>query len=134
TAARDTVLATPELVELVLSQLPMRDLLLRAPLVCKMWHATTLSPDLQRALFFAPDLDPCSDVASAPVHNPLLAKLFPPFFDSTPEHRRYWPTARTIIFMPAARAPAPFARPNASWRRMLVTQPPPQTMRVIQES
>ncbi|KAJ7093266.1 hypothetical protein B0H15DRAFT_831848 [Mycena belliarum] len=133
TIARDTVITTPELLVLVLVQLPMRDLLLRAPLVCKMWLATTLSPDLQRALFFAPDLDPFSDAAAAPVHNPLLAELFPPFFAPRPPTRFDWPPARALTALPAAAAPAAFAHPAASWRRMLVAQPPPRAMYVVQK-
>ncbi|KAJ7093292.1 hypothetical protein B0H15DRAFT_831926 [Mycena belliarum] len=144
TAARDTVLATPELLALVLARLPMRDLLLRAPLVCKTWHATTLSPDLQRALFFAPDPRPLSDSTSdsasessssepPPVRNPLLAELFPPFFVPRPPTRFDWPAARALTALPAASAPAAFARPDASWRRMLVAQPPPRAVYVVQK-
>ncbi|KAJ7073457.1 hypothetical protein B0H15DRAFT_61204 [Mycena belliarum] len=133
TAARDTVMATPELLALVLVQLPLRDLLLRAPLVCKMWHATTLTPALQRALFLAPDLDPFSDSVAAPVRNPLLAELFPPFFTTPGPNRWSWPDAHALMAMPCASALAAFRRPDASWRRMLVAQPPPHTMHLIQK-
>ncbi|KAJ7096570.1 hypothetical protein B0H15DRAFT_1019610 [Mycena belliarum] len=145
TTARDTVMSTPELLELLLAQLPMRDLLLRAPLVCKMWFATTRAPALQRALFFAPAPDTPSAFEStpAPVRNPLLAELFPPFFAPPPpnrmswadvraNNRMFWPDARAIMAMPVARALAPFARRDASWRRMLVAQPPPRTLRVTE--
>ncbi|KAJ7071903.1 hypothetical protein B0H15DRAFT_806913 [Mycena belliarum] len=113
TAARDTVLATPELLALLLAQLPLRALLLRAPLVCEMWLATTLSPALQRAPFLAP-------------------ALFPPFFAPSPPPSRYtWPTAHVLMAMPAASVPVAFARADASWRRMLVAQPP---VRVVQRA
>ncbi|KAJ7466756.1 hypothetical protein B0H11DRAFT_2047596 [Mycena galericulata] len=127
--AKNTVISTPELLELTLAQLPMRDLLLTAPLVSKTWQAITFSPTLQRALFFEPD------PSSEPVQNPLLAEMFPPFFDPE-EHSNpmSWPgTASAIKAMPWSKAPDAFRRKEASWRRMLVCQPPVQTM-VIQET
>ncbi|KAJ7348323.1 hypothetical protein DFH08DRAFT_865784 [Mycena albidolilacea] len=66
------VMSTPELLELTLSHLPMRDLLVTAPLVSKTWQALTLTPALQRALFFQPD------PSSLSVHNPLLVELSRP--------------------------------------------------------
>ncbi|KAJ7125349.1 hypothetical protein C8R44DRAFT_782908 [Mycena epipterygia] len=121
--ARDTVISTPELLELTLAQLPMRDLLLTVPLVCKRWQIITLSPTVQRALFFQPDPH------SEPVQNPLLAEMFPPFFAPGTENRFLWPgKASSIMSMPWSKAPHAFRRKEASWRRMLVTQPPPQTV------
>ncbi|KAJ7809845.1 hypothetical protein B0H14DRAFT_1494088 [Mycena olivaceomarginata] len=73
--ARDEVISTPELLEHTLAHLPMRDLLTVAPLVSKTWLAITISPALQRALFFQPDR-----TGTHPVENPLLVELFPPFF------------------------------------------------------
>ncbi|KAJ6488962.1 hypothetical protein C8R45DRAFT_993280 [Mycena sanguinolenta] len=127
-SARDSVIQTPELVEHTLALLPIRDLLVTAPLVNKIWQAITLSPSLRRALFF--EADPTAS-ASHPVKNPLLVELFPPFFASnTSKHP--WPgTADSILAMPWCQAPEAFKRADASWRRMLVTQPPAQTMLVI---
>ncbi|KAJ7916298.1 hypothetical protein B0H13DRAFT_1998205, partial [Mycena leptocephala] len=90
-------ISTPELLELTLSHLPMRDLLVTAPRVSKTWQATTLCPTLQRALFFQPD---------------------PPGSE------------RSIMSMPCSKAPDAFKRPEASWRRMLVTQPPVPKMTI----
>ncbi|KAJ7093293.1 hypothetical protein B0H15DRAFT_831927 [Mycena belliarum] len=152
TPTRDEVLATPELLENILAQLPMRALLLRAPLVCKMWLATTRAPALQRALFFLPDPDPPSSPSSSdpdpdsdstpdcapappPVLNPLLVEMFPPFFLPLPPRDCYtWPTAHDILAMPAATSPAAFARRGASWRRMLVVQPAVRVLRVVQRA
>ncbi|KAJ6559703.1 hypothetical protein B0H19DRAFT_1069436 [Mycena capillaripes] len=129
-SARDSVIQTPELVEHTLALLPIRDLLVTAPLVNKMWQAITLSPTLQRALFF--EADPTAS-ASHPVKNPLLVELFQPFFASNPAKKYLWPgSAASILAMPWARAPEAFKRAGASWRRMLVTQPPAQTIVVIQ--
>ncbi|KAJ6505379.1 hypothetical protein C8R45DRAFT_972513 [Mycena sanguinolenta] len=111
----------------------MKYLLVTAPLVNKTWLATTRTQALQRALFFLPD------PSSEPVHNPLLAKLFPPFFTSEmgDERRSGWVgalpgSATSIMAMPWAEAPDAFKRADASWRRMLVTQPPVQTMVITQ--
>ncbi|KAJ7228139.1 hypothetical protein GGX14DRAFT_611447 [Mycena pura] len=123
--AQDAVISTPELLELTLLHLPMRDLLVTAPLVSKAWQALTLTPALQRALFFEPDLT-VSDHER--VMNPLLAEIFPPFFK--PHGANWWFTSKSIMRMPWSKAPDAFKRKEASWRRMLVTQPPTQTMLV----
>ncbi|KAF7346435.1 putative MFS transporter [Mycena sanguinolenta] len=121
------VISTPELLEQILVHLPIRDLLVAAPLVSKTWHAVTLSPALQRALFFEPD--PLAS-ASTRVKNPLLAETFPPFFEDDP----HWSgNLEAIESMPWSKAPDAFKRQEASWRRMLVTQPPAQTMVIEQE-
>jgi hypothetical protein len=52
----------------------MRDLLVTVPLVRKTWQAVTLTPTLQRALFFQ------SDPSSPPVQNYFLVKMLSPFF------------------------------------------------------
>ncbi|KAJ7696980.1 hypothetical protein B0H17DRAFT_881974, partial [Mycena rosella] len=126
--ATDIVISTPELLEHTLAQLPMRDLLVTAPLVSKTWHAITLSPTLQRALFFQPD-----PLSNAVQKNPLLVEIFPPFFAPEGRNRWSWPgEASTIMSMPWSKAPDAFKRKEASWRRMLVTQPPAQTMAIIE--
>jgi len=126
--AKDSVISTPELLELTLSHLPMRDLLVTAPLVNKTWQALTLTPTLQRVLFFQADL-----AASQPTQNPLLAELFPPFFIQ--EVRGSWElpgSALSIKSMPWSEAPDAFKREEASWRRMLVTQPPARRLIVTE--
>jgi hypothetical protein len=111
---QNIVISTPELLELMLSRLPMRDLLVAAPLVSKMWQALTLTPALQRALFLQPD------PSSERVQNPLLVELFPPFFAPEQPSRWSWPDAEAIQSMPWSKAPEAFKWPEASWRRMLV--------------
>ncbi|KAJ6508680.1 hypothetical protein C8R45DRAFT_1089836 [Mycena sanguinolenta] len=119
------VISTPELLEQVLVQLPMRDLLVAAPLVSKSWHALTLSPTVRRALFFEPD--PLGS-ASERVLNPLLMETFPPFFALQQGEG----SPGTIETMPWSKAPYAFKRKEASWRRMLVTQPPVHSMIIRQ--
>ncbi|KAF7330910.1 putative MFS transporter [Mycena venus] len=129
-AARDTVLCMPELLELILARLPMRDLLVTAPLVSKAWQATTLTPVLQRALFFQPDPSP-----TEPVRNPLLAEMFPPFFTLEGQNPDRWPgTASALMSMPWAKASDAFRRKDASWRRMLVVQPTVRVLRITETS
>ncbi|KAJ7777947.1 hypothetical protein DFH07DRAFT_796782 [Mycena maculata] len=121
--SKDTPISTPELLELILAQLPIRDLLVTAPLVCTLWQSTTLSPTLQRALFFEPD--PSSD---PPIQNPLLVEVFPPFFAPADEGS----TVDSVMAMPWSKAPDAFKRAEASWRRMLVIQPPAQRVSVTE--
>ncbi|KAJ6464468.1 hypothetical protein C8R45DRAFT_799919, partial [Mycena sanguinolenta] len=130
--SQDQVISTPELVELTLSHLPIRELLVTAPLVCKTWRALTLTPALQRALFFEPD----SSYRAERIRNPLLTEMFAPFFSAEEPSTNYWvrPNARDIRSMPWSKAPGAFNRPEASWRRMLVAQPPPQKMLVTEAS
>ncbi|KAJ7744769.1 hypothetical protein DFH07DRAFT_963614 [Mycena maculata] len=78
----DKVLSTPELLELILARLPMRNLLFNALLVSKTWHAIVILPSLQRTLFFQPD-----HLCFPPIQNPLLAEKFPPFFAALPRAR-----------------------------------------------
>ncbi|KAJ7224031.1 hypothetical protein B0H12DRAFT_286447 [Mycena haematopus] len=117
--AQVTVMSTPELLEHTLAHLSMRDLLITAPLVSKTWHSVTLTPTLQRILFFQTDTN-----FSCRVENPLLAELFPPFFTSEASDHWSSPNSKSIESMSWAKAPDVFRRPEASWRRMLVTQPP----------
>ncbi|KAJ7309275.1 hypothetical protein DFH08DRAFT_899420 [Mycena albidolilacea] len=125
-SAQNAVLSAPELLELILSHLPMHDLLIIAPLVSKTWQSTTFTPCLQRALFFEPD------PSSERIRNPILAQLFRPFFPRG-WYCWYWPEAKDIRSMPWSKAPEAFKRPEASWRRMLVAQPPVQTMRITEQ-
>ncbi|KAJ6475153.1 hypothetical protein DFH09DRAFT_1379901 [Mycena vulgaris] len=125
--AKIVVISTPELLELVLSHLPMRDLLVTAPLVSKTWQAITLSSTPQRALFFQPD------PSAEPVQNPFLVEIFPPFFAPEGDSRRSWPgnvfSIRRIFWSKPSDA---FRRKEASWQRMLVMQPPAQKMTVTE--
>jgi hypothetical protein len=125
--AHNTVISTPELLELILSHLPMRDLLMTAPLVNKTWQSITLTPSVQRALFFEPD------PSSEHTQNPLLVEVFSIFFKKPQgQNRWYWPDYEAINSLPWSKTPEAFKRPEASWRRMLVAQPPVRTMRITE--
>ncbi|KAI6793837.1 hypothetical protein KC360_g5955 [Hortaea werneckii] len=126
-------LGIPELLEAMLYHLPFQDLL-RAQSVCKRWRMVIdHSKKLQRALYFEPVLrgpvtlceDPgrrigyshwvraesgerCRDVYENPILSPLIQSLL---------H-----VTRTKSLL--AQLPECWQRREASWRRMLATQPP----------
>ncbi|KAK9424576.1 putative F-box domain-containing protein [Seiridium unicorne] len=121
----------PELLEEMLLQVDMQELLVSALRVCKQWHQViTESPRLQRHLFLL------EDKVSSPRHNPLLERCFPFLFEhalsSTNETEYYSlteermdPDDRPFPEMPwPMDKMAAFERPQASWKRMLVHQPP----------
>ncbi|KAJ7323686.1 hypothetical protein DFH08DRAFT_817719 [Mycena albidolilacea] len=104
----------------------MHDILVAEPLVSKKWQAITLSPALQRALFFEPDFS-----MAEYIRNPLLVEMLPPFFAAplVEEYERdeedeeleddegyedcqlSWPgQSPALLAMPWARAPELFKR------------------------
>ncbi|KAJ6506837.1 hypothetical protein C8R45DRAFT_1090511 [Mycena sanguinolenta] len=141
TPPQESVLATPELLELILSQLPIRVLLVTASRISKTWHATTftgprslplrpgrliysiLDEHFLKSRFFPSRafLPSSSSSDSEHIQNPLLAAAFPPFFACSMPYR-----ARTLMDqeLPWGKASDAFKRAEASWRRMLLTQPP----------
>ncbi|RYP06241.1 hypothetical protein DL764_003255 [Monosporascus ibericus] len=120
TARRFQVLNTPELLEAILLKLDIRTVISSAQLVNRQWHdLITKSPAIQQAIFFKP-LE-AADGASS--QNPLLTELFPPFFDGKNEtHSAFY--AFEELAMARQERLAAFRRKGASWRRMLVQQPP----------
>ncbi|KAF7346460.1 putative MFS transporter [Mycena sanguinolenta] len=89
-------------------------------------------PSLQRALFFEPD--PLSSLSQL-VRNPLLIETFSPFFAPWESISLRWPgSLDTFEAMPWSKAPDAFKRKAASWRRMLVSQPPVQTLIITQQT
>ncbi|KAF2805238.1 uncharacterized protein BDZ99DRAFT_115998 [Mytilinidion resinicola] len=148
-SSRSRVFATSELFELILLKLPMRDLLL-ASQISKTFHATiTTSPALQYALFFRPinGSPPQADIPNLEI-NPLLDVTFPGFLSDAPEipieewdlHFNRFPnppepydSSSTALYLCSAWSlrPEAFARKEASWRRMLVCQPPVRRLTLI---
>ncbi|KAE9407533.1 hypothetical protein BT96DRAFT_971236 [Gymnopus androsaceus JB14] len=112
----NAVFDTPELLDRILSQLDMRTLLTAAQLVSHYWHdIITQSPSIQQALCFQPK----QNTANEQMQNPLLAELFEPWFDGNGAHDR-----RKFMKMPLASTRDVFLREDATWRQMLVAQPP----------
>lgn len=120
-----------EVLELILLQLDLRTLLVAATCVCHAWAELIRdSPAIQRRLFFAPDPD---IQPSAPIHCALLADAFPSVFvyhrtgafweDDLGDPTRQFSVKSWDLILHPNRQPA-YLRPEASWRRMLVQQPP----------
>lgn len=125
-SAQQRVLWTTDTLELVLVQLDIQTLLL-AQRTCRLWHSLiTTSPSIQKALFYLP-----RDVKK-PIYNPILAKAFPAFFP----HPTTGMTDAHFTFMTFDSIQNPdkiiaYNRREASWRRMLVRQPPPTNFAFI---
>ncbi|KAI0390983.1 hypothetical protein F5Y17DRAFT_471181 [Xylariaceae sp. FL0594] len=149
----DSVLQTTELLENILEQLDIRTLLTSAQRVSRRWQGVIKqSPRLQEALFFRPaptppPATPDSSDASPSVNitvNPLLAEVFPLCFpneeveeegaDAQEQCRLREQKQRAKTLWKSSFDSSPLARderlrkawmyPDASWRRMLVRQPP----------
>ncbi|KAH8886535.1 hypothetical protein GQ53DRAFT_750550 [Thozetella sp. PMI_491] len=132
---RDAVMATPELLECVLLRLDLRTLLTAAQRVCRAWHSLIMtSPSLQKALFFSP-VGPAACDASGDYKqvayqpNPLLQTTFPSWFPrqsdgDVSDGKPPWIKTESTLKV--------FLRPEASWRRMLVRQPPPCKLGTVQ--
>jgi hypothetical protein len=142
TPARNRVLASPELLESILLHLPLLDLLLRIPLVCEYFHAATLSARIQQALFLLPtsSLSPLTSTPNPLLHCPHATAAT--FVDQRTAHFTSQPRPRSPLSFLWAHPDAPdealpaltwpryaaryraYNRKDASWRRMLVVQPP----------
>ncbi|KAJ5171955.1 hypothetical protein N7492_004548 [Penicillium capsulatum] len=115
-----TVCDIPELLELILLHLDLRTLLTTAQSTCRAWTSLIRnSPRIQQALFFA------SANHREKVYNPLLAEKFSPFFpnDSPGSEYPLFTFTACDMFKTPDQTNA-FMRKEASWRRMLVQQPP----------
>ncbi|OBT44490.1 hypothetical protein VE00_04906 [Pseudogymnoascus sp. WSF 3629] len=146
-SATSTVLSIPELLQSILTHLPIPELLLTVPLVSRTWqHAILSSPILQQQLFLAP-----APITTPRTVNPLLAAKFPALFDNPHFGKRYdMPSSTQKAYAPFRYMMNRYMRryvvkmeevwemecfasegarevyfcPGASWRRMLVVQPP----------
>lgn len=129
---------TTELMEQVFLQSDQQTLLTSLQRVCCRWHdIVSASPALQMYLFLKPA--PARE-GLEPILNPLLVTKFPYFFthvqqqtdvdtDDPDEHEST--DASTAFYsqeqfhrLPLASNPEPYLRPDASWRKMHVRQPP----------
>ncbi|KAK7980481.1 hypothetical protein PG989_012938 [Apiospora arundinis] len=144
-AKHRVLLGIPELLEAILLHLDQKTLIVNAQRVCRQWHeCITEIPSIQRHLFLRPELIDNHSRTGAdsepPRPNPLLARHFPEWF----EHCKTWPPDQRLPFVRTTE-PSPgrlnndhlfptlpwvhrrldaYAYPGASWRRMLLQQPP----------
>lgn len=138
TSATAAFLGTPELLEALFLQCDMRSLLTSAQRVCRQWHEIAVSsPAVQAHLYFRPEIPDRSNGGGSSSsrttsNNPLLAEVFPPFFEpfAINTSEGFWGRAE-IRALPLARRPGPFMRADASWRAMHVQQPPPRALGVV---
>lgn len=144
----DFVLSKPELIEAILLQLPMKDLLIHAQLVNKDFYSIiTQFPSLQRKLFFVakPVIIPgISRGSNAPGPedweiNPLLRESFPPWFLNHASMPGQFEQSgiselRKLDWTSSTEKTAAYARREASWRRMLVTQPPIRSLGIVKSA
>ncbi|KAL2203373.1 hypothetical protein CC79DRAFT_1222515 [Sarocladium strictum] len=113
--------------ENILAHLPMKDLLL-AQRVSSDWNELIKgSPRLQELLFMRPVKARATRTMSSdgmPVRhlNPLLVEHMSPWFSGKKEDGRD-PSVEDCPWMETAKRPA-FLRHGASWRKMLLAQPP----------
>ncbi|KAF2815063.1 uncharacterized protein BDZ99DRAFT_189889 [Mytilinidion resinicola] len=140
TSATSRVLSTTELLEHILLHLPPPSLLF-AQRICTTWRSLIQrSLPLQRALFLAPTAQPLL-VSSDPPYtlppvNPFLKSAFAGHIDRHSKPMR-WVTAQgehCIVFVVrvvSAEWPDAFKYPEASWRQMLLTQPPVKAASVM---
>lgn len=133
-AACTAVLALPELLECIFAYFSERDLLVSIQRVCKLWHDMIARSG---RLFFTPNW---TASGRRQKQNPLLVSSFGLFFDNwmypegPEESRPYWrywfgPKEFMGQDLPIAnmkngrKRHNAFVRRDASWRRMLVSQP-----------
>ncbi|KAL4887230.1 hypothetical protein BJY04DRAFT_175423 [Aspergillus karnatakaensis] len=145
--ATSRVFLLPELLEPILSHLPQRDLLLMQRVNHQWKVVITRSQFLQQQLFFKPSrICPLPEDSLAVDFNPLLQELFPPFFanlftlddcdvvaDDDYLAMRYCTgrdegvqILRKQEWYQSEAKRAAVLRPEASWRRMFVSNPPPR--------
>lgn len=123
-SARTQVLDSPELLEIILVQMDMRSLLTSAQRVCHRWaNLINKSPSIQKALFFTPIKD-SEWGTDEKTPNPLLVETFPSIFPANGRPKRFEFDFSNMAITKDASTMAQFVRKDASWRRMLVQQPP----------
>jgi hypothetical protein len=126
TTARDKVLSMQELLEAILLEVDLLTLLVAAQRVCQNWHALIhTSPFLQQALYFKP----CTEVTTNyNQDNNLLARHFPNLLQQT-SHLPEYALALDLARVPINKKEA-FFREEASWRTLLLRQPPMNVVRL----
>ncbi|KAF7180673.1 hypothetical protein CNMCM7691_009964 [Aspergillus felis] len=117
----------PEVLEMILLNLDMRTLLC-IQRTCRSWLSIIRdSSPIQKALYFTP-IENTPDQEK--VQNPLLVEAFPAIFklvdpDNPEDDYEYdEPTLAAFDMMKSSSKLAAYLRPEASWRRMLLQQPP----------
>lgn len=116
-----------EILEMILLNLDMRTLLC-IQRTCRSWLGMIEdSSPIQKALYFIPTEN---TPGQGKVQNPVLVEAFPALFklidpdDPEDDYEYDQPTLTTFDMMRSSSKLVAYLRPEASWRRMLVQQPP----------
>ncbi|KAI1344929.1 hypothetical protein F5Y15DRAFT_410615 [Xylariaceae sp. FL0016] len=123
-SSESRALETPEVIEAILVKVPIRTLLVSATRVSKFWNTViNTSPSLQQTLFFAPESS--SDDLCYQQTRPN------PFFEDWIHHEDAQPEISTHLRNSSRETDIlsllkndSWKYPDASWRRMLLEQPP----------
>jgi hypothetical protein len=109
---------------MILARIDMRTLLTSAQRVCRNWtDLITKSPSIQKALFFTP-ITEYEGKMQYKILNPLLKETFPSIFPAEDRPEGYMFDFSGMTMTKDATSMARFVRKGASWRKMLVQQPP----------
>jgi hypothetical protein len=148
------VLSNTELLEAILLQLPIYDLLVNAQRVNRTFYNNTrCSPSLQCKLFFSvpstkSEISDSKDTgiaaAQEPIErddvefNPFLQRAFPPWFSdmgSASTILRLWGIRefRALDWNRSEARTNAYSRADASWRRMLVSQPAVTSLEIVRK-
>ncbi|GKZ19897.1 hypothetical protein AbraIFM66951_007728 [Aspergillus brasiliensis] len=129
------VLSVRSILERILLDLDMRTLLTSALRVNRFWNfVISGSRHLQEALFLQPAKSR-SCGSQEKIINPLLAEAFPGIFQRNniifPEHADSKLTFDTLDMVKDPNRTEVYMREDASWRRMLVQQPPARELGIV---
>ncbi|KAJ5992668.1 hypothetical protein N7451_008392 [Penicillium sp. IBT 35674x] len=116
-------LDTPELLEMILTQTDVRTLLTSARVSRNWFNLISTSPSIQKALFFAP-IKESEWGREERFLNPLLTEAFPSLFPTKDKLYNDHFDIRELPMVKDTLTVAQFTRKDASWRKMLVQQPP----------
>lgn len=137
-SAEARVLRSPELLEAILLSVDIRTLLVSVQRVNQFWRdVVTTSPNLQQALFLQPQVPKTGNVLPGErTLNPLLKETFKPWFHPPSSLSRFHSHGREVLYsLPLAQPQRnkAFTRAEASWRRMLIHQPPMHDFGFVEE-
>jgi len=132
-SATDQTWLIYEIIEAIFLELPLRDLLVNAQRVSRAWNTVINLPSFQKRLFFEPR--PKNHISEAKL-NPLLLESFPAFFTRAAADNIGVAKWHQEILSEADWNSSPekidaYSRKEASWRQMLVSQPPITIIKVI---
>lgn len=124
------------MLELILLSLDMRTLLISAQRVCHKWHnLIQVSHSLQAALFFKP-VKYKLPRGTQRLRNPLVEEIIWPKFIRTRGEQTCLFHMYCTLDLPRMnkKKEKAYLRENASWRRMLLQQPPTSIVGIIETS